>query len=89
MDNCTMPDYSRAALLTIDMQNDFTLANAPLEVAGTREIIPRIHDLVLAFRRNRKPIVHVVRLYLSDGSNADPCRRKSIENGKLAIVPDS
>ena len=41
------------------------------------------------FRELKKPVIHVVRLYLSDGSNADPCRRKSIKQGKLALVPGS
>ena len=83
------PDYGSVALLTIDVQNDFTLTNAPLEVSGTREALSRIRKLVLAFRQCKKPIIHVVRLYLSDGSNADLCRRKAIESGILAVVPNS
>jgi len=89
MDSYIEPDYSHMALLTIDVQNDFTLTNAPLEVSGTRAVLSRIRELVLAFRQSNRPIVHIVRLYLPDGSNADLCRRKAIENGKQAVVPNS
>lgn len=89
MDSYVEPDYSRVALITIDVQNDFTLPDAPLEVSGTRDVLPRIRDLVTAFRLHEKPIIHVVRLYLPDGSNADPCRRQIIESGQLAVVPGS
>lgn len=89
MDNYIKPDYSHMALLTVDVQNDFTLTNAPLKVLGTREVLSRIRELVLAFRQSEKPIIHVVRLYLPDGSNADLCRRKAIESGKQAVVPNS
>lgn len=89
MDDYVNPDFKRVALLTIDVQRDFTLPGAPLEIPGTLEVLPRIQYLVQAFRGRRKPIVHVVRLYLTDGSNADPCRRRSIESGKPALVPGS
>jgi nicotinamidase-related amidase len=89
MDKHVKPDYSHVTLLTIDVQNDFTLSNAPLEVSGTREVLSRIRELVSVFRQCKKPIIHIVRLYLADGSNADLCRRKAIENGKKAVVPNS
>ena len=89
MDDYVNPDFKRVALLTIDVQRDFTLPGAPLEIPGTLEVLPRIQYLVQSFRGQRKPIVHVVRLYLTDGSNADPCRRRSIESGKPALVPGS
>jgi len=76
MDNCLAPDYDNIALLTIDVQNDFTLSSAPLEVSGTREVLPNIRKLISTFRNQGKPIVHIVRLYLPDGSNVDLCRRE-------------
>lgn len=89
MDDYVSPDFKRAALLTIDVQRDFTLPGAPLEIPGTVEVLPKIQGLVQLFRERQKPIVHVIRLYLADGSNADLCRRRSIESGKRAVVPGS
>ncbi|MEK6808549.1 MAG: hypothetical protein AABY14_02585 [Nanoarchaeota archaeon] len=40
MDKYTEPDYDKIALITIDVQNDFSLKDAPLEIKGTRELIP-------------------------------------------------
>jgi nicotinamidase-related amidase len=81
------PDWANAALLTIDVQQDFTLPGAPAEIPGTAEAVPAIRRLVEAFRRGSKPIVHVVRLYLPDGSNVDPCRRQDVERGKRVVLP--
>jgi nicotinamidase-related amidase len=85
----TQPDPAWAALLTIDVQRDFTLPGAPLEIAGTLEALPAMAKLVEAFREVGRPIVHVVRLYHPDGSNADLPRREAIESGHKWIVPGS
>jgi len=45
-----------------------------------------MRHLVAAFRQEGKPIVHLVRLYRPDGSNADLCRREAIEQGKSVTV---
>ncbi|AQZ62226.1 Nicotinamidase [[Actinomadura] parvosata subsp. kistnae] len=66
----TSPEFSRSALLTIDLQRDFVA-----DIAGTAEVLPAVRRLTHAFRRAGRPIVHIVRLYLPDGSNADLCRR--------------
>jgi nicotinamidase-related amidase len=68
------PHYPSAALLTIDVQRD-TLDGQPLEVPGTSAAVPRISKLCNAFRHAGRPIVHVVRIYRPDGSNAEPVRR--------------
>lgn len=88
MDDYTSPDWTNAALITIDTQRDFTLPGAPSEIAGTAEMVPAMRQLVEAFRRESRPIVHVVRLYRPDGSNADLCRKEAVERGKsLAARP--
>lgn len=89
MNDYVSPDWEKAALLTIDTQRDFTLPGAPAEIPGTMKVLPKMQQLVQAFRNQRKPIIHVVRLYLPDGSNADLCRRKDIEQGKRMVVPGS
>ncbi|HEV2811200.1 MAG TPA: cysteine hydrolase [Acidimicrobiales bacterium] len=70
-----MAGLSRSALLTIDVQGDFYERDAPAQVEGTRERLPEMQNVVQAFRSTGRPIVHVVRLYLADGSNAEPVRR--------------
>lgn len=89
MNDYVSPDWAKAALLTIDIQRDFTLPGAPLEIPGTMEVLPRMQPLLQTFRNQQKPIIHVVRLYLPDGSNTDLCRRKDIKQGKRMVVPGS
>jgi nicotinamidase-related amidase len=80
------PDYAAAGLVTIDVQAD-TLDGEPLEVPGTSAALQSIGLLAQAFRDAGRPIVHVVRLYRRDGSNADPCRRAAIERGAVILAP--
>ena len=65
----------RSALLTIDVQRDFYDSGAPALISGTQECLPAMREVVGLFRRSGRPIVHVVRLYEADGSNAEPVRR--------------
>ena len=69
-----MYELTNAALITIDVQAD-TLDGQSLEVPGTTAVLPQLAGLCAAFRRSGLPIVHVLRLYLADGSNAEPLRR--------------
>jgi nicotinamidase-related amidase len=87
MDKYTKPDIARSALITIDTQNDFTLPDAPMSIAGTKEVVPDISALLGAYRSKGRLIIHVIRLYLRDGSNVDICRRQSIEDGKQMAEP--
>jgi nicotinamidase-related amidase len=82
------PDFGSAALVTIDTQVD-TLDGEPLEIPGTSEAVPRIAALAAAFREAGKPIVHIVRLYLEDGTNVDLCRRSLVEDGAEILAPGS
>ncbi|MFD4190421.1 cysteine hydrolase family protein [Amycolatopsis thermoflava] len=77
MDDHTRPEFSRSALLTVDLQRDF------LDIPGTRAVLPAVRRLTAAFRAAGRPVVHVVRLYLPDGSNADLCRRASPARGAV------
>lgn len=74
---------SRSALLTIDVQRDFYAAGAPAVVAGTAECLPEMQAVVRAFREAQLPIVHVVRLYVADGSNAEPVRRDLVRTNSV------
>ena len=85
----TTPVPERSVLLTIDVQQDFTAPGAVAEIAGTNDRLPVMRRMLDAYRRQRLPIVHVLRLYLRDGINADLCRRAAIENGNAVVLPGS
>ena len=89
MDDYVQPHRDSAALLTIDVQNDFTLPGAPAEIEGTSDVVPQISRLVESFREVEAPIVHAVRLYKPDGSNVDRCRKDRIESGAEIVRPGS
>ncbi len=84
----TMPDFSSAALITIDVQRD-TLDGQPLEIPGTSAALPNIQRVLAAFRKCGRPIVHVVRLYKPDGSNVDLCRREAVQQGASMLLAGS
>jgi nicotinamidase-related amidase len=71
-----------SALLTIDTQRD-TLDGAPFEVAGTSDAAVTIGGLCASMRATGRPIIHIVRLYLADGSNAEPFRRQLVQDTAL------
>src|ERR1700735_3230782 len=88
-DRYTTPVPGESALLTIDVQGDFTDQGAPAEIAGTRECLPAMRRVLDAYRQRGLPIVHVVSLYLRDGSNVDLCRRDAIRAGPGIVAPGS
>ncbi|MES9923015.1 MAG: isochorismatase family cysteine hydrolase [Candidatus Thiodiazotropha endolucinida] len=89
MNKHTEPHFNNSALITIDTQNDFTLDNAPALIAGTKDVIPNMARLLDSYRKRGLLIIHVIRLYLPDGSNVDLCRREIIEKGKGVVIPES
>jgi nicotinamidase-related amidase len=87
VDKFTSADWHNAALLTIDTQNDFTLPNSPFSITGTFEIVPKMRQVLDAFRIAGKPIIHAIRIYSLDGSNVDLCRRRAIaELGNKLVI---
>jgi nicotinamidase-related amidase len=82
------PHFDTSALLTIDVQHD-TLDGEPGEIPGTSAALPAIRQLTAAFRAAGRPIVHLVRLYLPDGSNVDLCRRQLIRDGARLFLAGS
>ncbi len=89
MTNYTSPDLIHSALVSIDVQNDFVLDDAPARIPGTQEAVPIIKKVVQSFRDRGLPVIHVIRLYMSDGSNVDLCRREAVERGARIAVPES
>jgi len=80
------PRLASSALVTVDVQRD-TLDGGALEIAGTSAALGHMAELARAFRAARRPIVHIVRLYLADGSNADPVRRAAVAHGGPMLRP--
>jgi nicotinamidase-related amidase len=90
-DLATLPDdirphFERSALVTIDVQRD-VLDGGALEIAGTSEALGAMVQLARAFRSAGRPVVHVVRLYLADGSNADVARRRLVASSGPVLRP--
>lgn len=83
----TIPHISSSALVIIDMQNDFALPDAPAGIDGTMEVLPEVVRLADAYRQAGLPVIHIVRLYMRDGSNVDLCRRSLIQSGKEIVAP--
>lgn len=83
----TAIEWSTSALLIIDVQNDFVDGAMPVE--GTKEILPQLAGVIAAFRTARRPIAHVIRLYVPGGSDVDLVRRRDIEGGLQAAAPGS
>lgn len=83
----SLPNPERSALLTIDVQRDFSLPFSPSHVPGTLEAASRVKVVVDAFRSASRPIVHVIRLYLPDGSNAELSRRAYLTAGNELVRP--
>ena len=88
MDELISPHYASSASVTIDTQLD-TLDGGPLEIPGTSAVLPAMARLCSGFRDAGRPIVHVVRLYRADGSNAEPCRRELVRGTTPLLRPGS
>jgi nicotinamidase-related amidase len=84
----TNPNFASSAVITIDTQHD-TLDGQPLEIPGTSAAIPKIRRILDVYRKKKMPIVHIVRIYKKDGSNADLCRREAIEKGAKILLEGS
>jgi nicotinamidase-related amidase len=80
MNSYLEPDLEHSALISVDIQRD-ALEGQPYEVPGTSAMLPDAKRVIEYYRTRSLPIVHVVRIYLSDGSNVDLCRRRSVEEG--------
>jgi nicotinamidase-related amidase len=81
----SVPRAGGFALLTIDMKRDFALPSSPAHIPGTAEVAEHNRTLVKGFRSPGRPIVHMVRLYLPDGSNAELSRRAYLEAGNQLV----
>jgi len=77
----------KPALLVIDMQNDFCLPGAPFEVRGALSVVPRIQELIEAFRAHGLPVIFVIREHRADGSDIEITRRERFLKAGGAFIP--
>jgi nicotinamidase-related amidase len=84
----TDPEFESAALVSIDTQRD-VLDGGGFPVAGTSAALPVMRGVLDAFRAAGRPIVHVVRIYEQDGSNAELCRQELLARGTPILIRDS
>jgi nicotinamidase-related amidase len=76
----------KAALLIIDMQNDFVLENSPHRVAGARTVVPKIQAVLAEFRKRALPVFHIVRVHRSDGSDVEIIRQEKFRKQPFAVA---
>lgn len=75
----------KPALLIIDMQNDFVLEGRPLRVASARAVIPKIREVLAAFRAKKLPVFHIVRVHRNDGSDVEIIRQERFRTQPFAV----
>jgi len=75
----------KPALLIIDMQNDFVRDDAPLKIAQARVVIPKIRELLDAFRTKKHPVFHVLRIHRADGSDVEIIRQEQFRSQPFAV----
>jgi nicotinamidase-related amidase len=76
----------KAALLIIDMQNDFVLEGKPLRVAGAQAVIPKIRSVLDAFRERSLPVFHILRVHRADGSDVEIIRQDLFKKQPFAVA---
>lgn len=73
-------------LIIVDMQNDFVLPGAPMQVAGAYKTIPFILEALNLFREKNRPVFHVVRHHRADGKDVEFVRQQEFfERGGYAV----
>jgi len=75
----------KAALLIIDMQNDFVREGAPLRVKGAKKVTGPVRAALEVFRRHRLPIFHVLRVHRKDGSDVEIFRCETFKKTPFAV----
>ena len=75
----------QAALLIVDMQNDFVLEGAPLRVAQARSVVPKIYEVLAEFRKKRLSVFHILRVHRRDGSDVEITRQELFRKHPFAV----
>ena len=82
-------DWSKTALLVIDMQRAFVEPDQPLCVAGAAATVPALIITVNDARKSGSLIVWIRREYKADGSDMEAFRREKMRaNGTLNVMAE-
>jgi nicotinamidase-related amidase len=73
--------------MTIDVQRDVLDPDGEIPIAGTTAVLSKLEALVRHWRETSRPIVHVMRIYQPDASNADLCRRTLVREREHLLSP--
>ena len=84
----TTPRWASSALVVVDLQRDF-LDDGVSAIPGTTAVVSHVAALVAEFRRARRPIAHVIRIYEPGSSDVDLPRRRMVEEGARIVAPNS
>lgn len=77
-----MLTHAENAILVIDMENDFVLPGASMQVAGAYATLPAIKKFLDFGRANNWAVIYVYRIHRPSGVDAELFRRHFFEEGK-------
>lgn len=88
--NLVTPDTrlhrEKTALLVIDTQNDWGTAKGSAPETDIEIVVPNIAKEIDIWRQTGSLIIHIVRMYYADGSDADMARRWQMEKGQFSMA---
>lgn len=80
-------NWTRTAILVVDMQRAFVEPGQPLCVAGAAATVPALEQAVATLRSRGGLVVWVRREYAADGSDMEPFRRERMRQaGTLGVM---
>ena len=68
--NIESVDPTRAALVVIDMENDFVAPGAPFEVKAARQLLPKLKQVIGFCRDVGISVIYTTHVHRRDGSDA-------------------
>src|SRR5215210_6122856 len=60
-------DPARAAMIVVDMQNDFVAAGAPMETPAARAMVPKLAEALRMCREAGVRVIYTAHVHRSDG----------------------
>ena len=80
---------NKAALIIIDMQNDFVLSSSPNCVNGAINTVETIFNLLECFRSHHDVVIHAIREYRVSGVDVEDFRYDRFIKGNQHVISGS